>query len=140
MRALRTCGLGFAAVVALATVVAGSTAAAVPQTIRGTFTRSFHSQDFPNSEEPSGLYTMKITPSAVIWSAKGLGVSVEQAKTSGKLLLVRDKPRSVGRLCSQNGWGSYRYTANGKTVSFVTVKDPCKQRGEVLAKTWTRQR
>jgi hypothetical protein len=83
---------------------------------------------------------MKITPSAVVWSAKGLGVSIEQAKTSGTLLLVRDKPASLGRLCAQNGWGSYRYLVKGKTVSFVKVKDPCKERGEVLAKTWTRKR
>jgi YVTN family beta-propeller protein len=128
-----------AALVVVAAAVAGSTAAAVPETIRGTFARSFHSQDFPNSEEPSELYTMKITPTSVTWSAKGLGVSIEQAKTSGKLLLVRDKPGSVGRLCAVNGWGTYRYRVNGKKVSFIKVKDPCKQRTEVLGKTWIRQ-
>src|SRR5262249_41974683 len=112
----------------------------VPHSIQGTFTRSFTISDFPNSEEPTGMYTMKITPSEVTWSAKGIGHSIEQAKTMGTLLLVRDKPGSLGRLCAQNGWGSYRYTVRGKTVSFVEVKDPCKQRGEVLAKTWRRHR
>jgi hypothetical protein len=129
--------LGLAAVAGA--LVAESAAASVPASIQGTFTRNFSFSDFPHSEEPMGLYTMKITPSAVIWSAKGLGVSIEQAKPSGTLLFVRDKPGSLGRLCAQDGWGSYRYTVNRKTVTFVKVKDPCRQRGEVLAKTWRRQ-
>jgi hypothetical protein len=119
--------------------VGGSGSAAVPPSIQGTLTRSFTTSDFPNSEEPTGVYTMKITPSAVTWSAKGLGYSIEQTKTMGALLLVRDKPGSLGRLCAQNGWGTYRYTVRRKTVSFIKVKDPCRQRGEVLAKTWTRR-
>jgi hypothetical protein len=120
-------------------LIGGSASAAVPRSIQGTFTRNFTTQDFPNSEEPFGTYTMKITPTAVIWTAKGLGVSFEQAKTKGTLLLVRDKPGSLGRLCAQNGWGTYRYTVKGKKVSFVMLKDPCKQRGEVLGKTWARK-
>jgi hypothetical protein len=36
-------------------------------------------------------------------------------------------------------WGTYRYTVKGKSVSFVVIKDPCKQRAEVLGKTWTRR-
>jgi hypothetical protein len=138
----RRCILRMAATVLVAAIgvalVGGSGLAAVPSSIQGTFTRTFTTSDFPNSEEPFGTYTMKITPSAVIWTARGLGVSSEQAKTNGKLLLVRDKPGSLGRLCAQNGWGTYRFTVKGKTVSFVKVKDPCTQRGEVLAKTWTR--
>jgi hypothetical protein len=116
-----------------------SAAAAVPGSIQGTFTRNFTSSDFPHNEEPFGLYTMKIKPTAVIFSARGLGVSTEQAKASGALLLVRDKPGSLSRLCAQNGWGTYRYTVKRKTVSFTKIKDPCKERGEVLAKTWTRR-
>jgi hypothetical protein len=83
---------------------------------------------------------MKITQSSVTWTARGLGVSIEQAKTNGAMLLVRDKPGSVGRLCAENGWGTYRYSVKGRAVSFIKVKDPCKQRGEVLGKTWTRKR
>jgi hypothetical protein len=122
-------------------LIGGSALASVPRSIQGTFTHTFHTQDFANSDpEPTGTYTMKISPSAVIWTARGLGVSTEQAKTSGTLLLVRDKPGSVGRLCAQNGWGSYRYVVRGKTITFVLHKDPCKQRGEILGKTWARNR
>jgi hypothetical protein len=123
----------------IAAIVGGSAMGAVPRSIQGTFTHHFHSQDFANSDEPTGVYTMKISPAGVTWSARGLGVSIEQAKTSGKLLLVRDKPGSVGRLCAVNGWGTYRYTMKGKNVSFIKVKDACKQRTEVLGKTWMRQ-
>jgi hypothetical protein len=129
--------LGLAAIVAA--LAGGSAAAAVPSSIQGTFTRHFTYSDFPNSEEPTGVYTMKITPLGVVWSAKGIGFAIEQAKTSGTLLLVRDKPGSLGRLCAQNGWGTYRYTVKGTTVSFTKIKDPCKQRGEVLGKTWVRK-
>jgi hypothetical protein len=119
---------------------AGLANAAVPRPLQGTFTRHFSSGDFPNNEEPSGVYTMRITPAALIWKARGLGAPVEQVKTTGKLLLVRDKPGSLGRLCAQNGWGTYRYTVKARAVSFVKVKDPCRERALVLAKTWARRR
>jgi hypothetical protein len=113
--------------------------AAVPRPLQGTYTRHFTSGDFPNLEEPSGIYVMTITPSALIWTARGLGRPIEQIETKGRTLLVRDKPGSLGRLCAQNGWGTYRYTVKRRSVSFVKVKDPCRERGEVLGKTWTRR-
>jgi hypothetical protein len=114
--------------------------AAVPRSLQGAYTRHFTSGDFPNSEEPFGIYTMTITPSALIWTARGLGRPFEQIKTKGRTLLVRDRPGSLGRLCAQDGWGTYRYTVKRRSVSFVKVKDPCRERGEVLGKTWTRGR
>ena len=131
-RTLGACAVGLAA--------AGLAHAAVPRSLQGTFTRHFTSGDFPNVAEPSGVYTMRITPTALIWKARGLGRPVEQAKAKGKLLLVRDRPGSVGRLCAQNGWGTYRYVVTAKSVSFVKVKDPCRERGLVFAKRWTRTR
>ena len=130
-RVLAACAAGL--------VLAGPAQAAVPRSLQGTFTRHFSSGDFPNQEEPSGAYTMRITPTALIWTARGLGSPSEQARAVGKLLLVRDKPGSLGRLCAQNGWGTYRYVVTAKAVTFVKVKDPCRERGLVLAKTWRRR-
>jgi hypothetical protein len=120
-------------------VAAGLASAAVPRSLQGTFTRHFTAGDFPNEEEPSGVYTMRVTPTTLVWTARGLGAPIEQARTNGRLLLVRDKPGSLGRICAQNGWGTYRYAVKAKSVTFVKVKDPCRERGLVLAKTWTRK-
>jgi len=137
-RAARAVGFAAAVAVGAASLAAVATAS-VPGAVQGTYTRHFTVGDFPQSEEPAGTYTMKITPTAVVWTARGLGVSTEQAKTAGGLLLVRDKPGSLGRLCAVNGWGSYRYRVRGSSVTFSVVKDPCKVRTEVLAKTWRRK-
>jgi hypothetical protein len=128
-----------AAAAATAALIGGVADAAASRSLQGTYTHHFTSGDFPNSEEPSGIYTMTITPSALIWTARGLGRPIEQIETKGRTLLVRDKPGSLGRLCAQNGWGTYRYTVKRRSVSFVKVKDPCRERGEVLGKTWTRR-
>jgi len=135
MRAATFAGL----LAAGAVLCSGSALGGLPRSIQGTYTRYFSTQDFPRSEEPFGTYAMRITATAVVWTAKGLGVLTEQAKVNGQLLLVRDKPGSLGRLCAVDAWGSYRYKARGTKVTFVKVKDPCTVRAEVLAKTWTRK-
>ena len=51
-------------------------------------------------------------------------------------LEVRDKPDSLGRLCATGAWGTYRFKASGKSVTFTKIKDPCTTRGDILGKTW----
>ena len=112
-------------------------AAAVPRSIQGTYTRHFGTQDFTKAEEaPSGTYRMKITPTQLIWTARGLGQSIEQIKVSGRMIEVRDKPGSLGRLCATEAWGTYRFKVSAKSVTFTKVKDPCTTRGDILGKTW----
>ena len=122
---------------ALTAFAAGSAAAAVPRSIQGTYTRHFGIQDFKQPEEaPSGTYTMKITPTLLVWTARGLGRSIEQIKVSGRMIEVRDKPGSYGRLCATEAWGTYRFKASGRSIAFTKVKDPCTTRGDILGKTW----
>jgi len=124
-----------AAACVLTAVAAGS--AAVPRSIQGTYTRHFGIQDFKQAEEaPSGTYTMKITPTLLVWTARGLGRSTEQIKVSGRMIEVRDKPGSYGRLCATEAWGTYRFKASGRSITFTKVKDPCTTRGDILGKTW----
>jgi hypothetical protein len=117
----------------------GIAAAAVPASINGTFTRHFGIQDFKQAEEaPSGTYTMKITPTLLVWTAGGLGQPIEQIKVSGGTVEVRDKPGSLGRICATEAWGTYHFKASGKSVTFTKVKDSCTTRGDILGKTWTK--
>ena len=81
---------------------------------------------------------MKVTPTLLVWTAAGLGQPVEQIKVSGGTVEVRDKPGSLGRLCATEAWGTYRFKASAKSVTFTKVKDPCTTRGDILGKTWTR--
>ena len=127
------------AVAACSLIAAGAALAGVPTSIQGTFTRHFGIQDFKQAEEaPSGTYTMKVTPTLLIWTAGGLGQPIEQIKVSGGTAEVRDKPGSLGRLCATEAWGVYRFKASGKSVTFTKVKDPCTTRGDILGKTWTK--
>lgn len=131
--------LVIASVLICSLVAVGASAASVPASVQGTFTRHFGIQDFTQAEEaPSGTYTMKITPTLLVWTAAGLGQPVEQIKVSGGTVEVRDKPGSLGRLCATEAWGTYRFKASAKSVTFTKVKDPCTTRGDILGKTWTR--
>ena len=128
-----------AATAACCLATAGAAVAAVPASIQGTFTRQFGVQDFKQAEEaPSGIYTMKITPTLLIWTAGGLGQPIEQIKASSGTVEVRDKPGSLGRLCATEAWGTYRVKASGKSVTFTKVKDPCTTRADILGKTWSK--
>ena len=128
-----------AATAACCMAAASAAAAAVPASIQGTFTRPFGIQDFKQAEEaPSGIYTMKITPILLIWTAGGLGQPIEQIKVSNGTVEVRDKPGSLGRLCATEAWGTYRFKASGKSVTFTKVKDPCTTRADILGKTWSK--
>jgi hypothetical protein len=100
--------------VAPAAAAADSAAAAMPARLQGTFTRSFSSSDFP--AERGAVRPLHDDDRPVRARLEGEGTrrlqraaEDEQLKTSGALLLVRDKPGSLGRLCAQNGWGRYRY-------------------------------
>lgn len=132
---MRPIVLAAAAACALTAVAAGS--AAVPRSIQGTYTRHFGIQDFKHPEEaPSGTYTMKITPTMLVWTAAGLGQPIEQIKVSGRMIEVRDKPGSYGRLCATEAWGTYRFKASGRSITLTKVKDRCTTRGDILGKTW----
>jgi hypothetical protein len=128
-----------AATAACCLAAAGAASAAVPPSIQGTFKRQFGIQDFKQAEEaPSGNYTMKITSNLLVWTAGGLGQPIEQIKVTNGTLEVRDKPGSLGRLCATEAWGTYRFKASGKSVTFTKVKDPCTTRADILGKTWTK--
>ena len=122
-----------------AATIAGSAFAAVPASIQGKYTRAFGITDFTQAEEaPSGTYSMRITPSLLIWTAGGLGQPIEQIRVTGSVVQVRDKPGSLGRLCATEAWGTYHFKVAGKKVTFTKVKDPCTTRGDILGKTWTK--
>ena len=77
------------AVAACALTAVAAASAGVPRSIQGTSTRRFGIQDFKQPEEaPSGTYTMKITPTLLVWTARGLGRSIEQIKLSGRMIEV----------------------------------------------------
>ena len=128
-----------AAMAACCMATASAAAAAVPASIQGTFKRQFGIQDFKQAEEaPSGIYTMKITPTVLILTAGGLGQPIEQIKVSNGTVEVRDKPGSLGRLCATEAWATYRFKASGKSVTFTKVKDRCTTRADILGKTWSK--
>jgi len=123
-----------------ALALGGAAGAGVPHSLQGSYARHFGIQDFTQTEEaPSGSYAMTITRTELVWRARGLGWPIEQIKVAGVLLMVRDKPGSLGRLCATNAWGSYRFKVDATRVVFKKVKDPCVTRGDILGKTWSKK-
>jgi hypothetical protein len=42
---------------------------------------------------------------------------------------------SYGRLCATEVWGTYRFKASGRSITFTKVKDRYTTRGDILGKS-----
>jgi hypothetical protein len=132
--AIRSIGM-IVSVVTISGVIIDAPAAAVPQSLVGTWGKSLSAADFKKGHvvgEPGGHYALVIAPSGLVSMYKGndptmasvtIPFTTMRAHVSGNTVTFGSTADGV---CAGNG--TYHWTVSGSKLHLTLVKEGCDQR------------